>query len=218
MRALIQEHRTLLKESSFRKSVLMGLLWLLVAGFLTSLAQKYANQAPGNPVGDIILDNLPAFPRPDTLICFLIWGSLTIALSILIIGLLNPRYLPAGLKTIALLYSTRAVFICLTHLKTHPDKIAADGYGSLGKLLYGSNDLFFSGHTALPFLAALIFWEVKWARYYLLSAAVVFAIGTLCAKSHYSIDIFSVPFIGYGLISLARRLFKKDFRYLNALD
>lgn len=216
--SLKDRYKMLFNDKNFRKSVIVGLISLVFAGFVVGQVQKYINQAPGNPVGDLILDNLPPFPWPELLVNTLIWGSILTAFSILLITLSKPEYLPASLKTIALLYFVRAFFISLTHLKVHAGKIIPDQADTLTQLLYGSNDLFFSGHVALPFVASLIFWKIKPIRYYLLIATLFFAIGTLWAKSHYSIDVFAVPFMGYTIFVIARRLFKKDFKNLDTLD
>lgn len=199
-------------DRRFWQSSLWGVLMLTMSGLAVSIAQDYGNRAYGNPVGDLILDNLPPFPWPKLLVNFLIWGSLTLAASVLLITLANIRYFPATAKTIALLYFVRAFFISLTHLKVHSGKIVID-QNALTTLLYGSNDLFFSGHTALPFVTALIFWKIKAARYCFLATSALFAAGTLLAKSHYSIDVFVVPFMSYGVYKIAQRLFRKDFEY-----
>ena len=204
-------HQKSFRDPRFRKSVAMGIFSLLLAGCAAALAQRYINQASGNPVGDLVLDNLPNFPWPILLFDFLILGSVFVACSILFVTLANPAYLPFTLKTIALLYFVRAFFVSLTHLKVSPDKIMFDRWGILAKFIYGGNDLFFSGHVALPFVAALIFWKMKFARCYFLSAAAIFALATLFARSHYSIDVFVVPFVGYGVFVIARKLFQKDY-------
>ena len=51
-------------------------------------------------------------------------------------------------------------------------------------------DLFFSGHTGMPFLLALIFWDWRRVRYMFLFISVACAIIVL-AGLHYSIDVCS---------------------------
>src|SRR3989344_2485830 len=110
---LFEEYKKLLRDPYFRNSVLIGLAAALLSGFVTALAKSYADQAIGSPVGDFLLDNLPTLP----FFWFLIWGTLLIAISIAIFAFLNPVYWPAVLKSAALLYFIRAIFISLTHLK-----------------------------------------------------------------------------------------------------
>ncbi|MEK7192117.1 MAG: phosphatase PAP2-related protein [Patescibacteria group bacterium] len=202
-------------KNKYLQSTLTGILLLILSLFLTSLVQLYSNQVTSNYLSDIILDNVPAFPWPSILVNLLIWGSLGVSASILIIVLFHPGYAPFALKSVALLYFIRAIFISLTHLKVHPGKIPVE-YGELGRLLYGSNDLFFSGHTALPLMAALIFWDIKLVRYCLICVSVIFGVSTLLAKSHYSIDVLAVPFMVYGIFVLATKLFKKDLSFENS--
>jgi membrane-associated phospholipid phosphatase len=71
--------------------------------------------------------------------------------------------------------------------------------------------LFFSGHTALPFLVALIFWDNVRARTVLLLLSLVFAIAVLLAHIHYSIDVFAAPFMAYGIYAIAKYLFPRDY-------
>src|SRR3989338_4217038 len=96
-------HQKSFRDPRFRKSVAMGIFSLLIAGCAAALAQRYINQASGNPVGDLVLDNLPNFPWPILLFDFLILGSVFVACSILFVTLAKPAYLPFTLKTIALL-------------------------------------------------------------------------------------------------------------------
>lgn len=212
---LANSYKTLFQNRTFVWSVVTGVLLIIAGGVFTSLAQKFTNVAPGSAVGDILLDAIPAFPYPDLIVYFVIWGSMLVAFSILIIALFNPKYLPASLKTVGLLYIIRAAFISMTHLKVPPEKATVAAQNSFVDLIYNSNDLFFSGHVALPLVAAFIFWQVKSIRIYLLIAAVVMAVGVLWSKSHYSIDVFAAPFMAYGIVVISRWLFKKDFAYIH---
>jgi len=211
---LLVKYIKLFSDTYFRRAVLIGILVVLIAGVATGFAKQYTNEAIGNPVGDLLLDHLPAFP----LFGFLIWGTLAISFSILAFMLLKPEYLPASLKSVALLYFIRAVFISLTHLKVSPEKVVGvTEYGQLADLLYNGNDLFFSGHVALPFLAALIFWEYKWIRNYLLLAAVAFGVAVLLSRLHYSIDVFAAPFITFAIFSMSQLFFKRDYAYIRRI-
>lgn len=209
---LFLKYKKLFGDGYFRLAILVGIFAVLLAGIATTIAKNYANQASGNPVGDLILDNLPTLP----LFGFLVWGTLGIAFLIFAFALFNPEYLPAALKSVALLYFIRAGFITLTHIKVYPEKMigAAADYRYLADLLYYGNDLFFSGHVALPFLALLIFWKHRWFRYFLIIAVLASGLGVLLAKSHYSIDVFAAPFITYSIFVISKCFFKKDFDYI----
>jgi membrane-associated phospholipid phosphatase len=135
-------------------------------------------------------------------------------------SLYEPKRLPFTLKSIALFILVRSLFITLTHLGPYPDRIPLDIHTMLmsrwnvGNLLtFGSGgDLFFSGHTGLPFLFALIFWKNPRMRLFCLIGAVFFGIVVLLGHLHYSIDVLSAFFITYAIYHIAEWLFKKDRR------
>ena len=72
-------------------------------------------------------------------------------------------------------------------------------------------NFFYSGHTAFPFLLALIFWDNKYLRYLFLFLTVFFGASVLLAHVHYSIDVFAAPFIVYGMFIITTRLFPHDY-------
>src|SRR3989344_5297911 len=71
--------------------------------------------------------------------------------------------------------------------------------------------LFFSGHTGMPFLVALIFLNNKMVRYVLLSLSFIFAVAVLLAHIHYSIDVLAAPFMAYCIFKIAQYLFPRDY-------
>ena len=68
------------------------------------------------------------------------------------------------------------------------------------------NDLFFSGHTAFPFLAFLIFRD-SWIRWVFLAGSLVQGTTVLLMHVHYSIDVVAAFFIAYGSYSICRKIF-----------
>jgi membrane-associated phospholipid phosphatase len=81
----------------------------------------------------------------------------------------------------------------------------------VGKFSFGA-DLFFSGHTGLPFLMALIFWKNKLLRYSFLFLSVFFGLIVLLGHIHYSIDVLSAFFITYTIWHVSEKLFPKDLQ------
>jgi hypothetical protein len=212
MKRLFSEYKRLFKNKAYKKSLLIGIFLLLLAAIASSLAIDYANNISGNYMGDLILDNIPTL----SLFWFRTFGISLITLSIIILILSKPRYLPTSLKSISLMYLIRTFFLVVTHLKFYPDKIAIPtDYPIFGGVLSPGNDLFFSGHVALPFLVSLIFWDNKKIRYSFIFIAVICGIAALLAKTHYSIDVFAAPFITYTVFKISERLFKKDLKYIN---
>jgi hypothetical protein len=63
----------------------------------------------------------------------------------------------------------------------------------LNSIFYGG-DLFFSGHTGLPFLAALAFWHIPTLRIFYLASTWYFGTVVLLGHYHYSIDVLAALF------------------------
>lgn len=164
-------------------------------------AVRYATANASAPVADIFLSN---FSRIDTS-----WldytGAMLFQYVVIIIALLRPKYLLFFLYSASLLILTRCIFINLTYLGIPVEAVPTQSFFTQG------GDLFFSGHTALPFLAALIYWEVKKLRYFFLSATVLFGIEVILGHHHYTIDVAAAPFITYGVYCMARNFFKKEY-------
>jgi hypothetical protein len=98
----------------------------------------------------------------------------------------------------------------MTHLGPASEHIATD-LGNLGYVSSGA-DLFFSGHTGLPFLMSLIFWENRHLRRGFLLSSVVAAVAVILGHLHYTIDVFSAFFIAYGIHVIACKVFAKDYK------
>lgn len=193
-------------------SLYLGILLLALAFVVQISAGNYsARSAARAPfVGDLFLDNLPVvnFGRA------IIEGMIFFWAFILFLLCLRPRYLLFGIKAIALFAIFRAFFISLTHIGIYPEQITLGGGGPVAGL-YGlftfQGNFFFSGHTGLPFLFALIFWRERLARRAFLVVSLFFGASVLLAHVHYSIDVFAAPFITYGIYRIAARLFPKDY-------
>ena len=171
---------------------------------------RYAAKSTTNFVGDLFLDNLPVYEL-DFLI---IEGSAFFVLLVAALFVIKPHYLLFGLKAFAFLIVTRALFITLTHLGIYPEQISFDDNGIVDRvyrLFDLGGDFFFSGHTAFPFLAALVFWPQKFLRYLFFGLSAFFGTVVLFAHVHYSIDVFAAPFITYGIFKMTQKLFARDF-------
>lgn len=186
----------------------------VVEHFANAYAFAYATRPTSSPVGDLILDNIPVIDLNFIII--------EVALVSLVIGTLfvfsRPRYVLFSLKAIALFIIIRALFISLTHVGIHPENIAP-GVGMFDAIYLYLNfqtGLFFSGHTGLPFLMALIFWETPRTRLVFLALSFIFAVAVLAAHIHYSIDVFAAPFMAYGIFRIAQYLFPRDYELVES--
>ncbi|HVB19745.1 MAG TPA: phosphatase PAP2-related protein [Candidatus Paceibacterota bacterium] len=196
---------------------LLGAFFLLCLAYI---AEHFANlyeiayslRPTSTYVGDLLLDNLPVV----NLNFIIIEGALLSIVVGTIFVLLRPRYVLFALKSLALFVAIRALFVSLTHVGIYPGSINP-GAGILDGIytyLNFQTGFFFSGHTALPFLMALIFWEERPARIVLLSLSFVFGTAVLLAHIHYSIDVFAAPFMAYGIFNIARHLFPHDWELI----
>lgn len=177
------------------RTVLQG-IFLAVSIFLALAAKQYADQFVGASIPDLILDHIPQI---DTSF-FFYQGGFIVAGVVLLVLIRLPRYTPFTLGSVALMYLVRSVMMVSTHLPSaHPTS---------------GNDLFFSGHTALPFLLGLIFWKYKTLRYFFFVASGIAGVSVLLSHVHYTIDVIAAPFITYAIYKLAQRVFKKDFDFL----
>jgi hypothetical protein len=109
----------------------------------------------------------------------------------------------------ALFLLVRAVFVALTHMAPSPidPQQPAPFFNSI---FYGS-DLFFSGHTGLPFLAALAFWYIVPWRIFYLALTAFFGVVVLLGHYHYSIDVLAALFITHGIFQTSCWLFGRDY-------
>jgi len=193
---------------------LLGVAYI-VEHFANIYAFAYSLRPSSNHVGDLILDNVPVID----LNFIIIEGALiAIVLGILYV-LSKPRYVLFSLKALALFIIVRALFVSLTHVGIYPEHIAP-GLGFFDGLYLYLNfqtGLFFSGHTGLPFLMALIFWQIPRTRYFFLSLSLISAVAVLLAHIHYSIDVFAAPFMAYGIFKIAQYLFPRDYALIGSV-
>jgi hypothetical protein len=180
--------------------ILLAILFFAIAVVSLILSSRYVEQVTTIAVPDLFLDLLPVV---DLSFIF-VWGMvLTIAILILYPLLYQPRKVHYALGMLSLFLLTRSAFIVLTHLRAPTNAVAVTT--PLGFLTY-SNDLFFSGHTGLPFLGFLIFSDTK-LRYFLLTLSAILAITVLLMHVHYSIDVASAYFITYGIYVIGTPIF-----------
>lgn len=200
--------KELLGERRYVISLVVSIIFILVALFINFIASKYTDSIPALSVGDLILDNIPLI---DLSFFYRTGLFFIIAVIILYPILFQPELLPFTAKTFAAFIIIRSFFITLTHIG------APEPFYALTQMMYESsfvklfylNDLFFSGHTGIPFLAALLFWENKVVRYFMLFSSFVMAVTVLFMHVHYSIDVFSAYFITYTIYVISDKIFNK---------
>ena len=181
--------------------------------FANSYAFEYLARPTSSSVGDILLDNLPIVNLNFIIIETTL---LVIVLGVLFVVIFNPRYVLFTLKTLAMFIAIRALFMSLTHVGIYPGHIIP-GSGIIDSIYSYFNfetGFFFSGHTGMPFLMALIFWKKPLVRNVFLSLSFIFAAAVLLAHVHYSIDVFAAPFMAYGIFKISQYLFLRDYKLI----
>jgi hypothetical protein len=188
-------------------ALLEAILLFVVSVYITHFASKYAHIRASNYVEDIILSNTPVF---DFEFIF-VEGAIMLSLFVIALCFRFRKTAPFLLKTVSFFIIIRAIFVSLTHIGPYPSKLALES--GLLNFITSGNDLFFSGHTGLPFLIALIFWDHLYIRTLFLVSSVVFGVIVLLSHLHYSIDVFAAFFITYSIYHIALKLFKKDYEF-----
>lgn len=212
MEATLQRYRTCFGNPVFMRSVVQGAAFLAASMIAIFAAVTYATVNASNHVTDIFLDNLGPY---NTRFLF-IYGTFA---EFIIAGALlgaRPNRLPFVLKTVALFLLVRAVFVSLTHIAPSPiDPQAPAPF--FNSIFYGS-DQFFSGHTGMPFLAALMFWHMLHWRLFFLASTAFFAAIVLLGHYHYSIDVLAALFITHGIFRMSCWLFRSDYTLLRSSE
>lgn len=189
----------------FRFSATIAFGALLVSTVVNYYAGTYATEQASNSVTDIVLSNTPVFDVDG----IFIYGSLVLGIFITALLLYHPKRIPFTLYSLTLFIIIRSVFISLTHLGPFPSQTLLDLGSVSNKFIFGG-DLFFSGHTGIPFLMALVFWKERYLRYLFVGWAVVFGITALLGHLHYTIDVLSAFFITYTIFHIAEVVFRKE--------
>ncbi len=184
---------------------------LVLAGILTTVALcadyycgAYVTATKGAKVPDLILDRFQAI---DMSFLF-VYGYIALIVTMFLYpALFRVRTLHIVAIQFSLLLLLRSVFMLFTHLET-PAGAVAVGFPSFFEKLYFENDMFFSGHTAMPFLGFYLFRHSP-LRYVFLVGSVVMGIVVLAMHLHYSIDVLSAFFMTYCSYRMGQRLLRR---------
>ena len=211
----MQLYKKYFTDKSFLISLASGAVLLAASLVAQFFINGYVTSASSSPVTDIILSNTRVYDVDG----IFVWGAVLLAFIAVFVGLKRINCLPFGLKSVAVFVLIRSVFVSLTHIGPFPTHVlisstffnreAFDG-------IFTGNDLFFSGHTGLPFLLALMFWDDKMLRYIFLGFSFILGTAVLLGHLHYSIDVLSAFFITYAIFDICKFFFKKDWQRFKA--
>ncbi len=186
-------------------------LLLCASLFLIYFARIYTSDYLDNVVPDLLLDNLPVVN-----VSYIFFQG-AFAFILVLVGILiwEPKYAPFTLESSALFFFTRSFFMIMTHLSAPSTEYYSfiEREHHVNQVLFtisSGNDLFFSGHAGYPFLLALVFWNIRPARYFFLACSLVGGAAVIFGHLHYSIDVFSAFFIAFGIFEISKKFFKKE--------
>lgn len=191
-------------------------VFLGISFLFNRFASAFATNHASNAVHDLLLDNLPVF-NVDFIVNE---GAILFGLFIIFIVLLSPKRLPFVVKSLALFIFIRSFFIMFTHLGPFPEHSFLEPNELITSLTFGG-DYFFSGHTGMPYLLALIFWREYRVRLICLLTSVFFGVSVILGHLHYSIDVFAAFFITYSIYVLATKFFSQElelFKEANGVE
>ncbi len=212
MKKFFAKHVTFWTDRNILYHMAISIVLLVISLFLTYIATRYTNNHSGYVVSDILLDSLPVIN-----VGFIFFqGAFIFLLLLLGLGVYEPKYIPFTMEASALFFLVRSIFMVMTHLS--PPSIEYYNYVQhehhVAEILFtvsSGNDLFFSAHAGYPFLLGLIFWKVKYLRYFFLTCSLIGGIAVIIGHLHYSIDVFSAFFIAYGIFEISKWFFKKEY-------
>ncbi|MFH1346804.1 MAG: phosphatase PAP2-related protein [Spirochaetota bacterium] len=210
IRKIIDKNKIYWSQKEFVSSIVFGTLFLLASLFINYSAGNFATEKAGNGVSDLFLDNVPLIDMGF----LLVYGAIALIFFVLIVLIYEPRYLPFTLKALAMFVIIRSIFIILTHIGPYYEFAPLPPNKLIGKIAFGG-DLFFSGHTGIPFLMALIFWKLARLRFIFIIISIVFGISVLLSHIHYSIDVVAAFFITYAIFEMAKNFFPKSYKLIS---
>ena len=188
--------------------IFISLIFLAISISLDYASSLYLKKISTVVVPDLILDHIPTI---DLSFIFIYGAILVTSVFFLYPLFFKVKELHKAIAQFSLLIMVRSIFTTLTHLQ---EPILSITYHAPKFLFFFNvqNDLFFSGHTAIPFLGFLLFKDSE-IKYFFLAMSVIMAITVLFMHAHYSIDVFSAFFITYGTFKIGEWFFKMIDRY-----
>ena len=157
----LAEIRRLLKNPRFAGDLILsgGILTWLYVYYFNVLLCSYLAVLPNNPLNDELLNALPTV-NLDFIASNYIYILFAVIISYIVIK--EPRRIPYYIKMFSIMYFAKFIILPTTNL-TYPANALHETWDTI------YNDLFFSGHTAFPFLCYLITRDrTKYLKYFFL--------------------------------------------------
>ncbi len=189
---------------AYRRLLVLASFLFVVALYADYRCGVYVTYRDSVKVPDLILDRLPSM---DLGFLFT-YGYMALIVGMFSYPILRRiRMLHVVAIQFSLLLLLRSIFMIFTHMGTPAGAVAVEFPGIFSKL-YFENDMFFSGHTAMPFLGFYLFRHSA-LRYVYLVGAVVMGAVALVMHLHYSVDVFAAFFMTYASYQMGNALLRK---------
>jgi hypothetical protein len=187
--------------------VLLSLIFLVMAVSFYAASGYYVSERNYSAVSDLVLNNIGPY---DLSFVFTYLFALVVVVFLVYSFVYIPKKFHSITAMLGLFVIVRSIFMLLTHIGVPADAIKVSAPGPLSFLTF-TNDLFFSGHTGLPFLGFLIFRKYsKSVGYFMLVSSIILASTVLLMHIHYTIDVFAAFFITYGIYKIGEGIFAID--------
>ena len=155
------------------------------------------------PVGDILFFIIPKY---DLSLLYFLGMWILFPLGIGYVTYKIPDKIPFIIFTFALFFFIRGICISSTYIGIPPDHITPYldiNINIFSVVQFFRNDLFFSGHTGIPFLISLFFWNFTYFRNLFIIISIIMAFTVISMRIHYTIDIIGAYFITYGIFKIS---------------
>lgn len=191
------------QSSEYKYLIFISTIIFVIATSIHYISGKYVSSTITANVPDLILDHI----GPVDVGFFYVYGYIILFSALFIYpGFFHIRTFHVVITQFSLLIVLRAVFVALTHLGTPPDAIPVT-FPWIFRGLSFENDMFFSGHTAIPFLGFLLFKGP--IRYFFLGGSMFMGAVVLLIHVHYSIDVLAAFFMTYCSYKMGNVLINK---------
>lgn len=195
-------------SSEYKHLIFLSSVLFVIAMIIHYITGIYVSSTQAVYVPDLILDHI----GPVNVGFFYVYGYIILFAALFLYpGVYHIRTLHVVIAQFSILVILRAVFISFTHLQTPPDVIPVT-FPWLFQDFSFQNDMFFSGHTAIPFLGFLLFKER--IRYFFLFGSIFMGVVVLLIHIHYSIDVMAAFFITYASYKMGNVLIEKAEQYV----
>jgi membrane-associated phospholipid phosphatase len=188
-------------------NVVISYAYFFIACGVYHFAGLYAASKMSNTVSDLFLDLIPPI---NTSLIFN-EGAILLWIFCGAVVFYQWKRLPFMVKSLATLIVVRSFAISLTHLGAVPGHLEVPN-AVMSTITFRGGDLFFSGHTAYPFLMSLVCWNNTKLRWIFLISSIIFGIAAIVGHQHYSIDVFGAFFVAYGVFRICQKLFPRDYK------